>query len=88
MRRRTKSLAPILAALPAELRLEASPQRCVCEGCHPGMDDDERKAEQTLQDAWSDARAQWCKDHGYGVLELLRAERPRQSPGKASWGRR
>ncbi len=39
-------------------------------------------ADEHVYAQWSQARSYWCRDNGYTVLELLRAERPRPVPSK------
>ncbi len=83
MKPRRLDRPPVLEALPAALRRDASPPaRCTCSSCVPGLTEAERVAEQEVLDAWNEARATWCRANGYTVLELLRSERPRKAPSK------
>ena len=63
----------ILEELPPRLHRSASPERCLCSGCSPGLAD--RPAAECAMEAWRQARQAWCAEHGFSVLELLRAER-------------
>jgi len=58
---------PILEELPARLRISASPERCLCSGCSPGLSD--RPAAECAVADWSAARRAWCAEHGWSVLE-------------------
>jgi len=82
VRRRSVSLAPILEALPPDLRREVSPERCVCAVCCPEMSETDRELDLIGQGEWRAARRRWCQVNGYTTLDLLRAERPRPPPSK------
>lgn len=78
--RRSKRAADPLAAMPVELRLENSPERCVCTYCEPALTDAERAEAEAMMSAWNDARFAWAKSAGVGALELLLLERPTLAP--------
>ena len=63
----------ILDELPPRLHRSASPERCLCSYCSPDVSD--RFAVECVIEAWRAERLAWCAEHGYSVLELLRAER-------------
>lgn len=66
MRRRAADRPPVLEALPTHLR------------GFPEQEDHDGPAYR----AWSAERTAWCREHGYSVLELLRAEHHRPAPSK------
>ena len=66
----------IVDGLPARLHRSASPERCLCSYCSPGVSD--RLAAECVIEAWWSARRAWCAEHGYSVLDLIMAEKAGQ----------
>jgi hypothetical protein len=60
----------ILELLPPELHRSAYPAWCLCSRCSPGSVD----GVECVRERWSQDRREWCRAHGYSVLDLLRAE--------------
>ena len=81
--RRNRRAGSLLDALPAKLRLEASPESCTCSGCEPLMSPVERERHQATERKWHTARKAWCAEHGFSLFELMVAERIRGAPSKA-----
>jgi len=69
---REKPARSILENFPDRLRMSAWP-RCVCSHCAPGLSD--RVVAECAVETWSQERRAWCAEHGFSLLELLRAER-------------
>jgi len=78
---REKPQRAILEEFPPRLLLSAWP-RCVCSRCAPGLSD--RVVAECAVEAWSQARREWCAEHGFSLLELLRAERQARREGAPS----
>ena len=70
---RARPARSILDELPARLHRSASPERCLCSYCSPGVSD--RLAAECVIEAWRAERRVWCAEHGYSVLDLIMAER-------------
>jgi len=68
-------LPPILEVLPAALRRDAAPVRCVCRHCTPNLSDVQRAAHERVQEDWRATRIAWCEAHGYQLLDLIQAEK-------------
>ena len=72
---REKPLRLILEELPPQLQRSASPERCLCSGCYPGLLGSDRLAAECAMEAWRQARLAWCAEHGVSFLDLIQAER-------------
>lgn len=83
MRPRGTERRDILATLPPELRLEASPERCVCVHCEPQLTAEERQADVDRQEAWRAARRQWRRANGVAAIEMAFAERDLRAEPRA-----
>lgn len=75
MKGETATKPPILEVLPAALRREAFPLRCVCQHCEPDLNEVQRAAYERVERDWRMARIFWCDAHDYQLVELIQAER-------------
>ena len=85
-RRRNQARPPILEVLPAELRRDALPGRCLCDRCAASMSEAQRAAHERVERDWRYTRIAWCEAHGYPYVELIRAEMPSSSARRADAG--
>ena len=74
MRPETSGKPPILEVLPAALRREAFPVRCVCPHCAPELNDVQRAAYERVERDWRVTRIFWCDANDYQLVDLIRAE--------------